>query len=95
MTVKACHVSSRQSSAASHHGGQGSTPGYSISKRKPAQMLRSSKDELELKVPSVYRMPCECGKVYVGQSGRTVETRCKEHQRHTPAATREVGSGRT
>jgi hypothetical protein len=26
--------------------------------------------------------PCECGKVYVGQKGRSIETRCKEHRRH-------------
>ena len=45
-------------------------------------MLSSAKDRLELKVPGVYRSPCECWKVCVGQSGRTIETRCKEHQRY-------------
>lgn len=25
---------------------------------------------------------CDCGKVYIGQSGRSIETRCKERQRH-------------
>jgi hypothetical protein len=35
-----------------------------------------------LKVPGVYRIPCECRKVYVGQAGRSIETRCKEHMRH-------------
>jgi predicted GIY-YIG superfamily endonuclease len=30
----------------------------------------------------IYRMPCECGKVYMGQTGRTIEARVKEHRRH-------------
>jgi hypothetical protein len=30
----------------------------------------------------VYRIPCECGKVYIGQTGCSVDTRLKEHQRH-------------
>jgi hypothetical protein len=45
-------------------------------------MLRMVKDDLGVKVPGVYRIPCECGKVYVGQTGRSIETRCKEHMRH-------------
>jgi hypothetical protein len=42
-------------------------------------MLRPVKDDLSLKVPGVYRIPCECGEVYVGQTGRSMEARCKEH----------------
>jgi hypothetical protein len=53
-----------------------------IPKKKTAQMLRSAKGGLEHRVPGVYRIPCECGKVYVGQSGRTVEARYQEHQRY-------------
>jgi predicted GIY-YIG superfamily endonuclease len=30
----------------------------------------------------VYSISCECGKVYIGQTGRSVDTRLKEHQRH-------------
>jgi hypothetical protein len=41
-------------------------------------MPRSAKDALELEVPDVYR---ECGEVYVGQTQRTSETRCKEHRK--------------
>ena len=26
--------------------------------------------------------PCECGKVYIGQSGRSIQLRLKEHDRH-------------
>jgi hypothetical protein len=35
-----------------------------------------------LKTRGVYCIPCECGKVYVGQSGHTIETRVEEHQWH-------------
>jgi hypothetical protein len=33
-------------------------------------MLRMVKDDLGLKVPGVYRIPCESGKVYVGKNGK-------------------------
>jgi hypothetical protein len=65
-----------------------------IPKRKPVQMLRPAKNSLELKVLGVYWILHECGKVYVGQSCRTVEARCKEHQRYI-ASTQEISSGRT
>jgi hypothetical protein len=45
-------------------------------------MLMPVKDDLGLKVPGVYRIPCECDKVYIGQTGRSIEARCKEHMRH-------------
>jgi hypothetical protein len=41
-----------------------------IPQKKNIHMLRPVKDDLGLKVPGVYRIPCECGK------------RCKEHIRH-------------
>jgi hypothetical protein len=50
----------------------------------PAEVLvvQSDANGLGLNVLGVYRIPCECGKVYVGQTGRSIETRCKEHRRH-------------
>jgi hypothetical protein len=33
--------------------------------------------------PGVYSVPCECCQVYIGQTGRSIETRIKEHQCHT------------
>jgi hypothetical protein len=45
-------------------------------------MLRPVKDDVGLKVPGVYRIPSECGEVYVAQTGRSIEARCKEHLRH-------------
>jgi hypothetical protein len=50
--------------------------------RKISSYLPPVKDELGLKTPGIYRIPCECGKVYIGQSGRTVQLRVKEHDRH-------------
>jgi hypothetical protein len=40
------------------------------------------KDDPGLKIPGVYGIPCECGKTYIGQTNRTIETRRKEHMRH-------------
>jgi hypothetical protein len=40
------------------------------------------KDDLELKTVDVYSIPCECGKTYIGQTGRSIEARIKEHHRH-------------
>ena len=35
-----------------------------------------------LRTPGMYQIPCECGKVYIGQSGRSIQLRIKEHERH-------------
>ena len=35
-----------------------------------------------LRTPDIYRIPCECGKVYIGQSGRSIQLRIKVHERH-------------
>jgi hypothetical protein len=35
-----------------------------------------------LRTPGRYRIPCECGKVCIGQSGRSIQLRYKEHSRH-------------
>ena len=52
----------------------------------PPKKIRSSlfhpKDPAGLKVPGVYRIQCECGEVYIGETSRTIETRVKEHRRH-------------
>jgi hypothetical protein len=50
--------------------------------RKIATFLRPVKDDLGLKTPGVYSIPCECGQVYIGQTGRYIDTRIKEHHRH-------------
>jgi hypothetical protein len=50
--------------------------------RKISSFLPPVKGELGLKTPGIYRIPCECGKVYIGQSGRSVQLRIKQHDRH-------------
>jgi hypothetical protein len=40
------------------------------------------KDALGLRTPGIYSIPCECGNVYIGQSGRSIQLRNKEHNRH-------------
>jgi hypothetical protein len=45
-------------------------------------LLRTAKDDLGLKIPGVYHIPCECGKVHIGQTGKSIEARCKEHMGH-------------
>jgi hypothetical protein len=49
---------------------------------KLSSPLRPVKDHLGLRTPGVYRIPCECGRVYIGQTGRSVDIRLKGHQRH-------------
>jgi hypothetical protein len=49
--------------------------------KKMSSFLRPVKD-VGLKTPGVYRVPCECGLVYIGQTGRSTEIRIKEHQRN-------------
>jgi hypothetical protein len=50
--------------------------------KKIGNFLPPVKKALGLRIPGVYRVPCECGKVYVGQSGRTIQHRINEHGRH-------------
>ncbi|XP_033607053.1 uncharacterized protein LOC117282253 [Cryptotermes secundus] len=50
--------------------------------KKKSNFLRPVKEHLGLRTPGIYSIPCECGKVYIGQTGHSVGTRLKEHQRH-------------
>jgi hypothetical protein len=49
---------------------------------KLSSLLRPVRDHLGLRTPGVYRIHCECGRVYTGQTGRSVDIRLMEHQRH-------------
>jgi hypothetical protein len=53
-----------------------------VPKKKDRQLFRTVKDDLGLKILGVYRILCERGEVYIGQTGRSIEARCKEHMRH-------------
>jgi hypothetical protein len=50
--------------------------------RKIFSYLPTVKDALGLRAPGIYRIPCECGRVYIGQSVRSIQIRIKEHNRH-------------
>ena len=40
----------------------------------------------------VYRIPCECGKVYIGETGRPMQDRIKEHDRDIRLACTETSA---
>jgi hypothetical protein len=50
--------------------------------RKMSSFLRPVKDDLRLRTPGVFSIPCECGQVYIGQAGRSIDTRIKDRSRH-------------
>ena len=50
--------------------------------RKIASYLPPVKDAIGLKTPRTYRIPCECGTVYIAQSGWSIHRHIKEHERH-------------
>jgi hypothetical protein len=41
--------------------------------RKISSYLPPVKDALGLRMPVVYSIPCECAKVYIGQSGHSIK----------------------
>jgi hypothetical protein len=50
--------------------------------KKIPSFLRPVRYYLELNTPGLYSAPCECGQVYIGQTGRSIQTTIKEHQCH-------------
>ena len=50
--------------------------------RKISSYLPPVKDAVGLRTAGLYSIPCECGRVYIGQSGRSIQLRIKEHDRH-------------
>ncbi|XP_071801298.1 uncharacterized protein [Asterias amurensis] len=56
---------------------------YHSAPKKLHGSLQSHKDKKDPSARAgVYRIPCECGKVYVGETGRNLPTRLKEHRAH-------------
>jgi hypothetical protein len=45
-------------------------------------LLHPVKDHLGLRTLDVYRIVCECGRVFTGQTVHSIDIRLKEHQRH-------------
>jgi hypothetical protein len=54
--------------------------------KKISNYLPPIKDAVGLRTPGIYSIPCECRKVYTGQSGRSVHIRIREHERRTRLA---------
>ena len=54
---------------------------YHSNEDKLFRSLRTHKDRVnEFQKPGVYRIPCECGLVYIGETGRNLSLRLKEHK---------------
>jgi len=53
-----------------------------IPPNKISRYMPPTKDAPGLRTPGIYKIPCECGKVYIGQTGRSIQLRIKEHERH-------------
>ena len=49
----------------------------SLQTHKDKQDTQNTQDKA-----GVYRIPCECGKVYIGETGRSISASVKEHQTH-------------
>jgi hypothetical protein len=50
--------------------------------KRLSSYLPPVKETLDLSTPGIYSNPWECGKVYFGQSGRSIQLRIKEQSRH-------------
>jgi hypothetical protein len=45
---------------------------FGLPPRQVSSFLRPVIDDLGLRTPRVYSIPCECGQMYIGQTGRAV-----------------------
>jgi hypothetical protein len=54
--------------------------------RKILSYFSPVKYALGLRTPGIYSIPCKCGRVYIGQSGRSIQLRIKEHYKHVRLA---------
>jgi hypothetical protein len=61
----------QQSAGPSRH------PSVGLPHMKLSSLFCPVKDHLGLRTPGVYRIPCECDRVYIGQTGRSVDIRLK------------------
>jgi hypothetical protein len=48
---------------------------------KLSSLLHPVKNNLGLRIPGVYRIPYECGRVYIGHPGQCMDIKLKEPQR--------------
>ncbi|XP_018577260.1 uncharacterized protein LOC108915650 [Anoplophora glabripennis] len=50
--------------------------------KKVAAAFPKTCNNIQLQGPGVNSIPCSCGKAYIGQTGRHINTRLKEHKSH-------------
>jgi hypothetical protein len=55
---------------------------FALLPKKILSYMPPTKDTTGLRTPGIYKIPCECGKVYIGQNGRSIQFRVKDHERH-------------
>jgi hypothetical protein len=58
--------------------------------RKIFSYLPPVNEALGLRTPGIYSIPRECGRVYIGQRGRSIQLRIIEHSRHKTGTTRQI-----
>jgi hypothetical protein len=64
--------------------------------KKISNYLPPVKDAVGIKTPGIYSIPCEYGKVYIGQSGQSIQIQIKEHERYIRLVqTEKISSRRT
>jgi len=80
------YLTPRQPVADSAECWQNNIKSVAMPPRKIYSYLPPVKDALGLRTPAVYSIPCECGKVYIEQSGQSIQIRIKEHNRHIQLA---------
>jgi hypothetical protein len=49
------------------------TKNVALPPRKISSYFPPAKDALGLRTPGIYSIPCECGRVYIGQSGQSIQ----------------------
>lgn len=64
-----------------------------LSPMKIQHILRPVKDSLGLRHTGVYCIPCECDEQYIGQTGRSVNERCKDCAKDTLDSTKQINQG--
>jgi hypothetical protein len=53
-----------------------------LPRKRKSQILPTPKDKLPLfQSEGIYKVECLCGKCYIGQTGRSIQCRLKEHSR--------------
>jgi hypothetical protein len=68
--------------------GQTQHQSVSLPPTKISSYFPKVKDAMGLRTPGIYSISCECGRVYIGQSGQSIQLRIKEHNIHIRLAQR-------